>query len=258
MSITLKRPMFRKGGEVKEGIMELATPRKNYAEDGVVRQTEDEIIKEAFDIANLSPGARALAEASMKLGQRGRISNEDLLTNVLIQGGLRGLSTAGKWGTLANLASAFEAPVGKALQQRTLGKQLGISGAMKGLELGAKTDILEKRLKNQQLRPLRDTLVEKQYSDLLTSAKDNRTVSNFLRENKQAVQTAIRVGVEIPVGVPKEAIDQVNLKISDQFLRANNNRFIINPFTNRVNKVNSIIKAFYWQSSYEWYCAGHF
>ena len=237
MSITLKRPMFRKGGEVKEGIMELATPRKNYAEDGVVRQTEDEIIKEAFDIANLSPGARALAEASMKLGQRGRISNRDLLTNVLIQGGLRGLSTAGKGGTLANLASAFEAPVGKALQQRTLGKQLGISGAMKGLELGAKTDILEKRLKNQQLRPLRDTLVEKQYSDLLTSAKDNRTVSNFLRENKQAVQTAIRVGVEIPVGVPKEAIDQVNLKISDQFLRANNNRFIINPFTNRVNKV---------------------
>ena len=237
MSITLKRPMFRKGGEVEEGIMELATPRKNYAEDGVVRQTEDEIIKEAFDIANLSPGARALAAASMKLGQRGRISNEDLLTNVLIQGGLRGLSTAGKGGTLANLASAFEAPVGKALQQRTLGKQLGISGAMKGLELGAKTDILEKRLKNQQLRPLRDTLVEKQYSDLLTSAKDNRTVSNFLRENKQAVQTAIRVGVEIPVGVPKEAIDQVNLKISDQFLRANNNRFIINPFTNRVNKV---------------------
>ena len=59
MSITLKRPMFRKGGQAEEGIMELATPRKNYAEDGVVRQTEDEIIKEAFDIANLSPGARS-------------------------------------------------------------------------------------------------------------------------------------------------------------------------------------------------------
>ena len=237
MSITLKRPMFRKGGEVEEGIMELATPRKNYAEDGVVRQTEDEIVKEAFDIANLSPGARALAEASMKLGQRGRISNRDLLTNVLIQGGLRGLSTAGKGSTLANLASAFEAPVGRALQQRTLGKQLGISGAMKGLELGAKTDILEKRLKAQQPRQLRDTLVEKQYGDLLVSAKDNRSVSKFLRDNKQAVQRAIKAGVEIPVGVPKEAIDQVNLKISDQFLRANNNRFIVNPFTNRVNKV---------------------
>ena len=237
MSITLKRPMFRKGGEVEEGIMELATPRKNYAEDGIVRQTEDEIVKEAFDIANLSPGARALAEASMKLGQRGRISNRDLLTNVLIQGGLRGMSTAGKGSTLANLASAFEAPVGQALKQRAFGKQLGISGAMKGLELGAKTDILEKRLKATQPRQLRDTLVEKQYADLLTAAKDNRSLTNFLVNNKQAVETAIKVGAEIPVGVPQEAIDQVNLKISDQFLRANNNRFIVNPFTNRVNKV---------------------
>ena len=33
MSITLKRPMFRKGGQAEEGIMELATPRKNFAED---------------------------------------------------------------------------------------------------------------------------------------------------------------------------------------------------------------------------------
>ena len=108
---------------------------------------------------------------------------------------------------------------------------------MKGLELGAKTDILEKRLKNQQLRPLRDTLVEKQYADLLTSAEDNRSVSKFRRENKQAVQRAIKAGVEIPVGVPKEFQDKVNLKISDQFLRANNNRFIVNPFTNRGNKI---------------------
>ena len=231
MSITLKRPMFRKGGKAEEGIMELATPRKNYQKG----KTREEIFTEA--ISGLTPQAQKYAQSMSQLAGLGRTSGQDLLTNVLIQGGLRGLSTAGKGGTLANLASAFEAPVGKALQQRTLGKQLGISGAMKGLELGAKTDILEKRLKNQQLRPLRDTLVEKQYSDLLTSAKDNRTVSNFLRENKQAVQTAIRVGVEIPVGVPKEAIDQVNLKISDQFLRANNNRFIINPFTNRVNKV---------------------
>ena len=69
-------------------------------------------------------------------------------------------------------------------------------------------------------------MVEKQYADLLTSAEDNRSVSKFLRENKQAVQRAIKAGVEIPVGVPKEAIDQINLKISDQFLRANNNRFI--------------------------------
>ena len=31
MSITLKRPMFRKGGEVMEGIMTGIKPRQNYS-----------------------------------------------------------------------------------------------------------------------------------------------------------------------------------------------------------------------------------
>ena len=35
MSITLKRPMFRKGGQAEEGIMELATPRRNYSKGTV-------------------------------------------------------------------------------------------------------------------------------------------------------------------------------------------------------------------------------
>ena len=45
MSITLKRPMFRKGGEVNEGIMDLAQPRKNYD-----KGTTEEQIKEIFDV----------------------------------------------------------------------------------------------------------------------------------------------------------------------------------------------------------------
>ena len=45
MSITLKRPMFRKGGEVEEGIMELATPRRNYDEQVTTRQEHDSRIK---------------------------------------------------------------------------------------------------------------------------------------------------------------------------------------------------------------------
>ena len=142
MSITLKRPMFKKGGQAEEGIMELATPRRNYDEG----KTREEIFEEA--ISGVTPQAQKYAQSMSQLAGLGRTSGQDLLTNVLIQGGLRGLSTAGKGGTLANLASAFEAPVGKALQQRTLGKQLGISGAMKGLELGAKTDIFVYRFLN--------------------------------------------------------------------------------------------------------------
>ena len=139
MSITLKRPMFRKGGQAEEGIMELATPRRNYDEG----KTREEIFEEA--ISGLTPQAQKYAQSMSQLAGLGRASNQDLLTNVLIQGGLRGLSTAGKGGTLANLASAFEAPVGKALQQRQINKMLDVQGAMKGLELGSKVDIAERK-----------------------------------------------------------------------------------------------------------------
>tara|TARA_E500000318_G_scaffold96018_1_gene96079 strand:+ start:308 stop:1084 length:777 start_codon:yes stop_codon:yes gene_type:complete len=142
MSITLKRPMFRKGGDVEEGIMELATPRRNY-KDG---KTREEMIQEIFETSGLTPSGKSYAETAMKLANLGRPSDSDLLTNVLIQGGLRGMSTAGKGGTLANLASAFEAPVGQALKARTAGKSLGTAGALKGLELGIKKDIADKAL----------------------------------------------------------------------------------------------------------------
>ena len=51
MSITLKRPMFRKGGQAEEGIMELATPRRNYKEG----KTGEDIIQEIFETSGLTP-----------------------------------------------------------------------------------------------------------------------------------------------------------------------------------------------------------
>jgi hypothetical protein len=142
MSITLKRPMFRKGGEVEEGIMELATPRRNYDEGTALEMIEQ---------SNVPQLAKEQAKLFSQLAGLGKPSGADLLTNVLIQGGLRGLSTAGKGSTLANLAAAFEAPVGQALKQRTAGKSLDIQGAMKGLELGTKLDIArQKELRQKQ------------------------------------------------------------------------------------------------------------
>ena len=142
MSITLKRPMFKKGGQAEEGIMELATPRRNYKEG----KTREEMIQEIFETSGLTPSGKSYAETAMRLANLGRPSDSDLLTNVLIQGGLRGMSTAGKGGTLANLAAAFEAPVGQALKARTAGKSLGTAGALKGLELGIKKDIADRTL----------------------------------------------------------------------------------------------------------------
>ena len=134
--------MFKKGGEAEEGIMELATPRRNYS----TGKTREEMIQEIFETSGLTPSGKSYAETAMRLANLGRPSDSDLLTNVLIQGGLRGMSTAGKGGTLANLAAAFEAPVGQALKARTAGKSLGTAGALKGLELGIKKDIADRTL----------------------------------------------------------------------------------------------------------------
>ena len=111
--------MFRKGGEVNEGIMELAKPRTNYK-----RGTTEEEIKEIFETSGLTDSGKSYAETAMRLANLGKPSGGDLLTNVLIQGGLRGMSTA------------------------------GTAGALKGLELGIKKDIADRtidaRLKNKQ------------------------------------------------------------------------------------------------------------
>ena len=83
MSITLKRPMFRRGGEVDGGIT--SGMRNNYA-----KGTPSERIKAVLD----EYSAPAI----------------DPINQLLIEGGLRGMSTAGKGGVFANLASAFEQP----------------------------------------------------------------------------------------------------------------------------------------------------
>ena len=83
MSKIFKRPMFRKGGEVAGGIT--SGMRTNF-ENG----TPSERIKAAVEEYS-APAVDPIAQ-------------------LLIQGGLRGMSTAGKGGVFANLASAFEQP----------------------------------------------------------------------------------------------------------------------------------------------------
>ena len=84
MSITLKRPMFRRGGEVGGGIT--SGMRENYANGN----KPSERIKAVLD----EYSAPAI----------------DPVNQLLIEGGLAGMSTAGKGGLFANLSSAFEGP----------------------------------------------------------------------------------------------------------------------------------------------------
>ena len=82
---TLRRPMFRKGGEVGGGIMTNIN-RENYQEEL------------HLTVNNLERLCKNMHSHYRSISQ------------LLIQGGLRGMSQTGGGGTLGNLAMAFEQP----------------------------------------------------------------------------------------------------------------------------------------------------
>jgi len=122
MSRTLKRPMFRKGGEVMEGIMTGIKPRENYA-DGPI----DPSVQKSIDMARsvYDPIYSGMAP-----------TKDEILTKLLITGGLRGMSQTGGGGTLGNLAKAFQEPTEQALSESFAGKRAGQQSALKAAEFG--------------------------------------------------------------------------------------------------------------------------
>ena len=117
MSKLLRRPMFRKGGQVMDGVMSLAEPRQKYQEAGPVK-TLDEMIKDDPYLQKVY----GLAKAGY--GRDIQQEKSDVLANLLIRGGLAAVSGKGATGsTLRDLASAFQAPTDVALKEMAALKQ---------------------------------------------------------------------------------------------------------------------------------------
>lgn len=143
MSKILKRPMFRKGGKVEEGVMSLAAPRNNYQEGGAADFekliADDPYLQETYEMAKAGFGRDVARE------------RKDVLANLLIRGGLGLVSGegAGK-GTLGAIATAFRKPTEQALTE------------MKGLRqdpakmLTAKTAIAQKGAERLKLLDLQN------------------------------------------------------------------------------------------------------
>ena len=173
MSKILKRPMFRKGGQVMEGVMKLASGgRAKYQDAGRVTMQDlmkdDPYLQEVYDIASAGYGRDVQQERS------------DVLANLLIRGGLGLVSGegAGK-GTLGAIATAFRGPTEQALAEMSKLKQ--DPAAM----LTAKTALEQKgaerlqRLKNQQ--------------ELLDAQKKAKVVAGPKREGESDVDYNKRV-----------------------------------------------------------------
>jgi len=121
MSKVFRRPMFRKGGEVGGGIM---TGIRSNFENGTPRPSER--IKTALE---------KFEEPAF-----------DPLAQLLIQGGLRGLSQTGGGSTIANLAKAFEEPTADYFKAAQAKKDIDREVALAGVEADIGADLEQQKI----------------------------------------------------------------------------------------------------------------
>ena len=121
MSKVFRRPMFRKGGEVGGGIM---TGIRSNFEEGTPRPSER--IKAALE---------KFEEPAF-----------DPVAQLLIQGGLRGLSQTGGGGTLANLAMAFEEPTSQYFKAAQARKDIARETELAGVEADIGADLQQQKI----------------------------------------------------------------------------------------------------------------
>ena len=105
MSITLKRPMFRKGGEVMEGVMSGIKPREMFAEKAISDDLRSELknVRQRVDLIDAISGAGASP-----------LSNP--LTQFLLQTGQNLIGGTAAGGTkLQEIVGATREPLSKAI-----------------------------------------------------------------------------------------------------------------------------------------------
>ena len=154
--------MFRRGGEVGGGIT--SGMRSNFSE-GTNREQFEAIMKKYSTPA------------------------VDPIAQLLISGGLRGLSETGGGGTLGNLARAFEPAVGQAFQSME-----GQRAAQRDVELeGLKFDIAEKErqeaIEREKTQRAEDKAFERELIGLKQTGQERiQLLKNASGGDKTAVQ----------------------------------------------------------------------
>ena len=124
MSKVFRRPMFRKGGEVGGGIM---TGIRSNFQEGTPSPSE-----------RINKALEKFSEPAF-----------DPVAQLLIQGGLKGMSQTGGGSTLANLAKAFEDPTAKFFESAQKRKDVDREVALAGVEADIGADLEQAKLAKQ-------------------------------------------------------------------------------------------------------------
>ena len=176
---TLRRPMFRKGGEVGGGIM-TGVMRENY-DNGTPRPSE-----------RITKVLEQFSEPAF-----------DPVSQLLIQGGLNTMSQTGGGGLLGNVAKAFQGPTGQLFKD--MSKRQGVKRdiALEGViaDIGQEQKDEENRIK----RELADLEVQFKTSE---GDKDRQNkIAVKIQEGKNAL-AELQFKKDNP-GVSDRATDQV-------------------------------------------------
>ena len=228
MSRIFKRPMFRKGGEVMEGIMTGIKPRQNYLTGGDVRDQYEKIY------SGMSP------------------SKDEILTKLLISGGLRGMSQTGGGGTLGNLAKAFQEPTDQALSELFASKRSGQQAKLKGLEFDIQKDLATKDLQGKIFESgTQPSRVAARLGDLKDPIYDkDQELENTIRvRQEERLETQGKFGSYAGIG-PVTATGQLAEElIEDDSVRYPPGTIIYDPYVKRMKIINSKQKL----EDYEFY-----
>ena len=232
MSKIFRRPMFRKGGNVGEGIMTGIVDRGNYEVGG------------------------SASERLMKVMQDNPVQTVDPVAQFLIQGGLRGLSQTGGGGTLGNLAKAFEEPTEKLFTnlgaQDKAKRDLALAGTELDIQQDYAKDLLEAEGRIKKDIAMLKTPVDpfealkfetefKRYAELgLPSNVIERAANHVVKQDDQVISI---VGAKRYGGV-------LNFNVSDRKEYESNkprlielgreNKIVFDPFENNYKRITMV------------------